>query len=1022
MNLATWSVRKPTPSVLLFVLLTLAGIWGFRNLGVQHFPDLDLPTINVMLVQPGAAPAQLETEVARKVEDAMATLQGLKHLRTSVTDGRVAMYAEFDIRRPLSDCLLDVKDAVDRVRKDLPADVEEPQVNKVTIAPGGPMLTYAISHSAMDEEALSWFVDDTVSRAVLRVPGVGQFTRVGGVQREVQVEVDPARLAAVRATAADVSRALRRVQLEASGGRGQLGGAEQGVRTLATVRRAEELAALPIALADGRSLRLDQVATVRDTTAQRTQAALLDGKPVVGVQIARTRGYDETRIAEGIAQALEALQRKHPGMGVTVVRSTVDFTLEQYRGSMEMLYEGAILAVLVIWWFLRDWRATLIGAAALPLSILPAFAVMAWFGFTLNTLTLLALAVVVGILVDDAIVEVENIARHLRGGKSVLDATIDAVEEIALAVVTTTATLVVVFVPTALMSGIPGLVFRQFGWTVVAAVLASLLVARLMTPVMAMWLLRGGHSHDADGRWMQGYLRMAGWCIRHRKTTLLAGLAFFLGSLALVPLLPTGFVPPRDEGSTSIAMELPPGASLERSLSTIEEVRQAIADVEGIRAVFATVGAPPLASGPGSGPLIGELRKGSLTLVLAPRGERPTQQQVEDAVRERLAGIAGVRLSIGQGTGKKLQVILASQDAPTLRATALQVERDLRGLPFLSGIASTASLERPEITVRPHAALAAERGVSTQAIGETLRIALSGDVDTALSQWNLDTRQVDIRVQVGDAIRHDLDAIGALRVPGRGGVLVPLSSIAELRVESGPAQIDRYNRERQVTINADLGGYSLSQAIEERNALPSIRSMPASVRLIESGDAELMVEMLGGFAMALLTGILLVYAVLVLLFHDWFLPITILSAVPLSLGGVFVAVLAAGYELGMPVLIGMVMLLGIVTKNSILLADFAVMAHETRGMALVDALMDACHKRARPILMTTVAMVAGMLPLALGLGGDASFRQPMAVAVIGGLVTSTGLSLLVVPVVFLYVSDLEAWLRSFLPGREKAGK
>lgn len=1015
MNFATWSIRNPIPSILLFVGLTLAGLWGFRGLNIQSFPDLDLPSVNVVLLQPGAAPAQLETEVARKVEDSLATLQGLKHVSTSITEGRVSITAEFDIKRSLSDALLDVKDAVDRIRSKLPVDLEEPQISKVTAGPGGAILTYALSNPAMDEEALSWFVDDSVAKRIQKVPGVADFTRLGGVLREVRIEVDPTQMAALGATAGDVSRVLKQFQVEASGGAGKLGGQEQGVRTLATVRQARELAAYPITLANGRQLRLDQVARVTDGTAERTQIALLDGKPAIGFQVSRTKGYDEASIARGVEQALAELKASHPDLGVTLVHSSVAFTLEQYQGSMNMLYEGALLAVLVIWWFLKDWRATIIGAAALPLSIIPAFAVMAWFGYSLNTITLLALAVVVGILVDDAIVEVENVARHLHEGKSVLDATVEAVNEIALAVIATTATLVVVFLPTALMSGVPGLVFQQFGWTIVAAVIASLLVARLITPVMAKWILRRRPEPESEGALMRRYLALARWCLQHPKVTVLATTVFFAATLALLPLIPSGFIPARDEGSTSISIELPPGSSLDSTLRVAEEVRQAVAGVDGVRSVFAALG-----SATGSAQS-GQIRKGSVTVVFAPRAERPPQKAIEAVLRDRIAGIPGARLSIGSGTGTKLQVLLSSQDAAALKASALEVEREMRALPFLSGVTSTATLERPEITIRPKLAAAAELGVSAQAIGDTVRIALSGDFDASLAKLNSDARQINIRVQIPDALRDDLQAISALRVPGKNGTLVPLHAIAEISVESGPSQIDRYDRERQVTIMADLGGYPLGRAIEARDALPAVKNLPSSVHLIEAGDSEFMNELMSGFVMAMLTGVLLVYAVLVLLFKDWFMPLTILSAVPFTVGGVLIALLLGRFELGLPVLIGLVMLLGIVTKNSILLADFAAIAYKERGLPLFDALLDACRKRARPIIMTTAAMVAGMLPMALGFGGDASFRQPMAVAVIGGLLTSTGLSLLVVPVVFAYVVRFEAWVKARKEARPPQG-
>jgi multidrug efflux pump subunit AcrB len=1009
MNFATWSIRNPIPAILLFALLTLAGLWGFQKLSIQNMPDLDLPTVNVTLAQPGAAPAQLETEVARKVEDSLATLSGLKHLRTSITDGQVSIIVEFVLEKDLSDALIETKDAVDRVRSDLPTDLQQPTVSAMTIG-GDATLVYAIGSTRMDEEALSWFVDDTVGKTVLGVPGVGRFERVGGVQREVRVEVDPVRLAALGVTAADVSHALRQVQQESSGGRGQLGEAEQSVRTIATVRQAVDLAALPITLPGGRKVRLDQVASVHDTIAERAQAALLDGKPVLGFKIYRAKGFDETRIAEGVRRALEQLKSAHASLSLTPVSGSVGYTLEQYQGSMRMLYEGALLAVLVVWWFLRDWRSTLIAAAALPLSILPAFAVMAWLGYSLNTLTLLALAVIVGILVDDAIVEIENIERHSHMGKPIRQAAADAVTEIALAVIATTMSLVVVFLPTALMSGVPGLLFKQFGWTAVIAVLASLLVARLLTPMMAAYLLKSKPRQEhQDGRVMTWYLGAVNWCLAHRGATAAGAVLFFLASLALIPLIPTGLIPPADRGFTNVNIELPPGSSLRSTLGVAEAARTALTDVAGIQSVFTTVGdAQQIGRG---GQQAGEVRKGSLILTLAPRDQREGQVVIENAVRAKLLALPGARFALGGGgPGEKMQLILASDNTPALKASAQALERELRGIGSLANISSTASLERPEIIVRPDAQRAAERGVTTASIGEVVRIATSGDFDAQVARLNLDNRQVYIRVRIADAARQDINTLANLRVSGRDG-LVPLSSVASLSVESGPAQIDRYDRRRFVTVNADLGGMALGAALAAAEALPSVRNMPSSVKVIQTGDAEIAAELAAGFGMAIVIGVLCVFCVLVLLFKDFLQPLTILSAIPLSLGGAFTALLLARSELDVSSMIGLVMLMGIVTKNSILLVEYVIVGLRDRGLSLHDALLDACHKRARPIVMTTVAMIAGMLPIALGFGADASFRQPMAVAVIGGLLTSTALSLLVVPVTFIYVDGLERRLR-----------
>jgi multidrug efflux pump subunit AcrB len=1005
MNLATWTIRNPIPAILLFLLLSLAGLRGFQQLSIQSLPDLDLPGVIVKLNQPGAAPAQLETEVARKVEDSIATLSGLKHIRTSITDGLVQINAEFVLEKKLSDALIETKDAVDRVRSDLPTSVLQPSVSAVNVG-GAPTLTYAIASSRLDEEALSWFVDDTVGKIMSGVPGVGRFERLGGVQREVQVEVDPVRLASLGVTATDVSRALKQVQQESSGGRGNLGLAEQSLRTLATVRQASELAALPVALGNGRDVRLDQVATVRDTVAERTQLALLDGKPVIGFNVYRAKGFDESRVAEAVQQTLQRLQDDDPGITVTLISGTVGYAMEQYRGSMTMLFEGALLAVLVVWWFLRDWRATLVSASALPLSILPTFAAMYWLGFSLNMLTLLALAIIVGILVDDAIVEIENIARHMRMGKTVRQAAAEAVDEIALAVVATTLTLVVVFMPTALMNGISGLFFKQFGWTAVIAVLASLLVARLLTPVLAVLMLTERH-HPAtiDGKLMQVYLKTVQWTLERRKTTLALATLFFVAACAMLPMIPAGFVPASDRGYTSINFELPPGSSITEANRVAEAVRVAMQPVQGISHLFTAVGASQLIGGGLTH--AGEVRKGTLTLTFSERDQRPHQTEIEKAVRQALGNVAGARFSIGVGApGEKMSLILSGDNATALKAAAQSLERELRGLGSLSNITSTASLERPEIQIRPDWQRAAELGVTAELIGETVRIATSGDFDAQLAKLNLDNRQLGIRVRMADAARRDLQVLANLRVKSANG-LVPLSSVASLSLAGGSAQVDRYDRRRYVTVNAELGGLSLGQALADAKALPAVRNMLAGVKLIETGDAEIMEELAGGFGLAMLTGLLCVFCVLVLLFKDFFQPLTILSAIPLSMGGAFIALLATGGELNIPSMIGLIMLMGIVTKNSILLVEYALVAMRDHGLSRPEALLDACHKRARPIMMTTVAMIAGMLPIALGFGADASFRQPMAIAVIGGLLSSTFLSLLVVPVVFTYVDGLE---------------
>jgi len=1031
MNVSTWSIRNPIPSVMLFVLLTFAGLLSFSAMKVQNFPDIDLPMVMVTASLPGASPGQLENDVARKLENSIATLQGLKHVYTKIQDGSVSLTAEFELEKPLQEAVDDVRSAVSRVRADMPADLRDPIINKVDLA-GQPVLAFTVRAASMDDEALSWLVDNDVARRLLNVPGVGAVNRVGGVTREIRIALDPQRLQALGASAADISRQLRQVQRESSGGRTDIGDAEQPVRTLATVGTAEELAGLRLVLSDGRPIRLSDVATVTDTIAERRSAALLDGQPVVGFEVARSRGASELDVAAGVQRALDELKARHADLRITESFNFVTPVQEEYDGSMRLLYEGALLAVLVVWLFLRDWRATLISAVALPLSVIPAFAGMYLLGFSINVITLLALSLVIGILVDDAIVEVENIVRHLRMGKTPYQAAMEAADEIGLAVVATTFTLIAVFLPTAFMSGVAGRFFKQFGWTASLAVFASLIVARVLTPMMAAYLLKPIVHAGKEPRWLQTYMRWVAACLRHRWLTVLGAAVFFILSIGMIPLLPAGFMPADDNSQTQVMVELPPGSTLAQTLDTAELARLRLAKVPHVRSVYTTIGGGTAGGDPFSMAGAAEVRKATLTIQLDPREDRPKKQGIEEDMRAALDEIPGMRSRVGLGgSNNKYVLVLTGDDPNALNQAALAVSKELRTIPGLGNISSTASLIRPEIAVRPDFARAADLGVTSSAIADTLRIATVGDYDISLPKLNLSQRQVPIVVRLDEAAREDLSLLGRLSVPGtRGPVL--LEQVATLDFSAGPSVIDRYDRSRNINFEIELAGMDLGDVAQRVADLPTLKNLPPGVRQATVGDAEVMGELFQSFGLAMLTGVLCIYVVLVLLFKHFLHPVTILAALPLSLGGAFVGLLIAHKSFSMPSLIGLVMLMGIATKNSILLVEYAILARRGHpatdvrpavpGMSRWDALIDACHKRARPIIMTTMAMGAGMLPIAIGYGAaDPSFRSPMAIAVLGGLITSTFLSLLVIPVVFLFVDDFGQWVVRLFGRRPVAG-
>ncbi len=1020
MNLSTWSIQHPIPALLLFALLTLAGALGFQQMTVQNMPDIDLPVVNVLAALPGAAPAQLENDVARKLENAIAGVQGIKNIFTTLRDGSVTIGVAFRIEKDVQQAVDEVRDAVARVRADLPAALRDPVVTKVDLA-GAPILSYTVEAAHLDAEALSWFVDGTVAKRLLAVRGVGAVQRVGGVSRELRVELDPGRLLALGVSAADISRQLQQVQQDASGGRAGVGGAEQSVRTLAGVASADDMARLEIPLPNdslGRHLRLDQLASVTDTVAERRSAALLNGRQVVGFEITRSRGAGELAVAAAVQQALEDLRAAHPQLRITEAFNAVEPVRENFRGSMLMLYEGAALAVLVVWLFLRDWRATLVSATALPLSAIPTFAVMQLMGFTLNGVTLLSLSLVVGILVDDAIVEIENIMRHLRQGKSPLKAAREAANEIGLAVIATTFTLVAVFLPTAFMSGVVGRFFVQFGWTAAVAVLFSLLVARLLTPMMAAHLLRPLPKQAAEPGWVKLYLKAAAWCLRHRLLTLAAVLVFLGASGATVLVLPTGFMPPDELAQTQVTVTLPPGSTLAQTEALAEEARLAVMQDPQVKLVYTTIGGGRAGGDPFAPPGAVDVTIATLNIQLSPRGARPdrSKQAIEAGMRERLAVLPGARVQVGMGgAGNKYMLRLSGEDGELLAAHAAKVERELRGLPGIGMVLSSSSLQRPELIVRPDFASAAELGVTASAIADTLRVATAGDYEPALAKLNLPQRQLPVVVRLPAWARDDLSLLAQLPVPGSRGP-VALGQVAELSLAGGLTQIDRHDRQRNVNFEIELNAQSLGQVERAVLALPSLRALPPGVSHASLGDAEAMAELFTGFAIAMLAGVLCIYVVLVLLFHDFMQPVTILVALVMCVPGAFLALAAAGSSISMPSMIGLIMLMGIATKNSILLVDYVILAQRDLKLARADALLDACHKRARPIVMTTVAMAAGMLPVALGIGADPSFRAPMAIVVIGGLISSTVLSLLVVPVVYTCVDDVvQAALRRLPP-------
>ncbi|MCC0034731.1 MAG: efflux RND transporter permease subunit [Hoeflea sp.] len=1041
MNFSAWAIRNPIAPILAFALLTIVGIQSFLTLPITRFPNIDVPLVAITVVQSGAAPSEMEAQITKEIEDAVAGITGVDDIASTVSDGISITNVIFRMEVPTDQAVQDVKDAIDRVRGDLPASVEEPIVTRVDVE-GQAIMTFAVHAPDMTLEEASWFVDDTVKRALQGQRGVGKVDRYGGADREIRIELDPARLDSYGITAADVNLQLRATNANLGGGRGEIGNREQAIRTLGDAQDVTALANTTIALPNGRHVRLSDLGTVHDTYEELRSFGRFNGDQVVSFAVFRSKGASEISVSEVVTKTLDEIRADYPNVQLIPVDDTVFYTYGNYESALHTLVEGALLAVLVVLLFLRNWRATMIAAIALPLSAIPTFYVMDLLGFSLNLVSLLAITLATGILVDDAIVEVENISRHIRMGKTPYRAAVEAADEIGLAVIATTFTIIAVFVPVSFMPGIPGQYFIQFGMTVAVAVMFSLLVARLITPMMAAYLMRDSDAHEeaeGGGRIMRGYTWFISKTLRWRYTTLLAAIGSLVVAVYFMAQVPGSFLPPEDVSRVSISVELPPGATLDDTDVTTSAMYDIIRNVEGVESVFILGGTSP------RGEL--DIRRASVSVMLekiehsivkkvvnglagavpgdfVPRmevlGRTRSQAEIETEIFDKLAVIPDIRAYKLNDRGERdlSYNVISTDDAAIDRAVAL-LEPKLKAESVLSSVSVSGSLPRPEVQIRPRLEEAARLGVTTSRIAETVRVATIGDVDAALAKISLDNRQIPIRVQLDPGYRTDIDRIGNLRVQTSKGVTVPLKTVADIVITQGPSTIKRFNRERQATIGASLPiGVALDTAKSRFNEIVQSTELPAGVQVLESGDAEVQNELMDSFLNAMLMGLLLVLTVLILLFKDVIQPFTILFSLPLAIGGVAAGLILTNNALSMPVLIGILMLMGIVTKNAILLVDFAVELIRT-GRDRVEAMIEAGQKRARPIVMTSIAMSAGMLPSALGVGEGGSFRAPMAIAVIGGIIVSTVLSLVVVPSFFLIMDDLSrllSWIFSRFVG------
>jgi multidrug efflux pump subunit AcrB len=1023
-NISAWAIRNPVPPIVLFIALTLAGIVAFMRMDVNNDPDIDFPIVIVVISQPGAAPTELENQVTNRVEAAVRSLQGIDEINSTVTEGSSQTVVQLAIGTPIDRAVNDTRDKIAQIRSDLPEGILEPQIFRADTTDND-LASYSAIASDMTVEQLSWYIDNTVTKELLSVPGMAAVNRNGGVSREIRVILDPLKLQSQGLTASQVNQQLRLINLNAAGGRAEIAGSEQSVRVLGNARNANQLAATQINVGDGRTVRLGDIAIVRDLYAEQRSRAAVDGRQAISFDFQRAKGASDVAVFKEAVKKLESLEKRNPGVHFVLRSNSVKYTEMQYESAIHAMIEGAILAVLVVLIFLRDWRATLISALAIPLSAIPTFWFMELLGFNLNQMTLLGLSLVAGVLVDDAIVEIENIVRHMRMGKSAYQASIDAADEIGLAVLATTMSIVAVFMPVSLMPGISGQYFQNFGLTVVVSVLMSLAVARLITPMIAAYFLKAaGHASHGEGRLMDAYMAVLRWTLDstrakaraaqggyhrftsrwrdHRMWVMGLGLAAFVATIIMFGVVPMQFSPAQDNDDSTATIEMVPGTTLAQTDVVVSRVAALLGRQPEVQSVYSRTGTN------------GAVNTGRVTATLRD-GRKVTSTEFERNLAPELAKIpdarVGFRSQFGWGSsGRDMTVVLGGDDPELLQKTANTLVEQMSHLATITQPRISGNLQRPEIVIKPRLDLAANLGVTTQALSSAIRIATLGDIDQNSARFSLSDRQVPIRVALDQGARTELSTIQNLPVSTTTGGSVPLSLIADISLGSGPTQIDRVNQQRRIAIGADLApGIVSGIAQKQIDDLPVMKNLPLGVNRLTLGQAKWQQEMLNNFVVAVISGTFLVFAVLVLLYRRALPPFVNMASLLLAPLGGLVALWATGNPLSLPVFIGLLMLIGIVAKNSILLIDFAL-EEMAKGVDTLTAIIDAGHKRAQPIVMTTVAMVAGMIPTALSLGGDGSWRAPMGIVVIGGLILSTVLTLVIVPAAFSLAVGIERYV------------
>jgi HAE1 family hydrophobic/amphiphilic exporter-1 len=1018
------AIRRPVFTTMMMIGLIVLGIFAFRRLPIDQFPDVEIPVITVQTVYPGASPETIEREVTQRMEEAFNPVEGVDGITSISLEGVSQVIVEFDLARDVNEAAQDIRAKIEAIRRDLPADIDPPVIQKLDPA-AEPIMSLALSSGTQPLVQLTALADEVIRRRLESVDGVGEVRIAGGLEREVRVFLLPARMQALGITVPAIMGALQAQNLEVPAGRIERGGSEQLVRITARIEDPREFNDVILTNRGGQPIRLRDVARVEEGTEEERSLALVNGERAISLDILKVSGANTVAAAEGVREALSELEATLPnGVGIRVVRDNSVIIRQSVEDVIRELLIGAFLAVIIVMLFLNDWKATVITSLALPVSVISAFIIMDALGFTMNVISLMALSLSIGILIDDAIVVIENIVRHREAGENHFTAAGHGTREIFLAVMTSSFVIVAVFVPVAFMGGIIGKFFYQFGITVAWAVLVSLFVSFTLTPMLSAWW--GVNPHSGEGgnlvtrqitrfnNWFDvqanRYRGVIGWALNHRKTTLLIAAGSLVAAFLLFPFIGGGFMPDSDNSEFVVQFETPEGSSLAYTRSKADQIDRMVREIDGVDYVYTAIGAGA----------IGTVTAGESYVKLVPPGERQLSQgDLMTATRAGLARLFGVNAAVLDAGGlggaqAPLQIEIRGPDVIELQRLSTRIQAAADSIPGVVDIQTSLGELRPELRIQVNRDAANEIGLDVGQIAATVRPLYAGQTAT---RWEDPTgEERDVVVQIAPELRTSLDDIAATPVKtsaevGDAPVLIPLGDVARIEAGNAPAQIDRKDLQRIATVTASNSPeISISEASAQiRDHLARI-SMPPGYSARLGGETEQLEETTGYVLEAILLAVILIFLILASQFESFTQPFAIMLALPLSLVGVLLALFITNNTLNIMSMIGVIMLLGLVTRNAILLVDNA---NERRavGAQRRQALVDAGAVRLRPIMMTTFAMIGGMLPVALALGEGGGFRAPMARAVIGGLITSTMLTLVVVPVAYTYFDDLGAWLK-----------